>query len=50
MLWKHFCVEQFIKEGDKDPIIEAMNQHNKNSSNFWPDYFAGCSEEEKAFF
>jgi len=23
---KHFCVESFLKEGEKDPIIETMNQ------------------------
>lgn len=22
---KHFCVEAFLREGEKDPIIEAMN-------------------------
>jgi len=30
MLWKHFCVESFLKEGDKDIIIETMSSHNKN--------------------
>lgn len=24
--WKHFCVETFLKEGEKDIIIETMNE------------------------
>lgn len=50
MMWKHFCVEKFLKEGEKDIIIETMNNQVKIQQNFWPDYFANCNEFEKEYF
>ena len=47
---KHFCVEQFLKEGEKDLIIETMQNHNKMTQNFKPDYFANSTEFEKQYF
>jgi hypothetical protein len=37
MLRKHFIVESFLKEGQKDPIIEAMA--GKQSGAVRVDYF-----------
>ena len=48
MARKHFIVEQFLKPGEKDPIIEAMAQ--KSSSNLRVDYLKDASEEEKEYF
>ena len=45
---KHFVVESFLKEGQKDPIIEAMG--SKQTSSTRVDYFKDATADEKAYF
>lgn len=50
---KHFCVESFLKEGEKDPIIETMNQQaqqTKGTAQQKFDYFSNATEFEKQYF
>ena len=44
-----------MKEGEKDPIIEAMSvdlskEKDKKQTHMRIDYFKNSSEEEKAYF